>query len=56
MFLYIKLTQLGLQSQIIDDLDFKLSEFDVGILSDSKSDVEIGFWLNDNDKLWKNLY
>ena len=57
-----KLRRLGLQNRIVDDSDFKMSKFDVRILSDAKSDIEIRFQLKDDDeflifliKMWLKL-
>ena len=47
-----KLRQLGLQNQIVNDSDFKMSELELWIQSDSKSDVEIRFRSIADDKIW----
>ena len=39
--------RLGVGHQIVDDLDSKPSKFEQQIYNGSKSDVEIGFQLND---------
>ena len=43
-----KLRRLGLTNRIVDDMDFKQSEFEKRNSSNSKSDVKIEFQLKDN--------